>query len=303
MSKKIIIVAGVAALALIAVLCTILFVFPGRGEDIVNYDTDSVFDYSFSASRRGLTVSITGSKEGYDWTAESKESIVTVSDATLEGEQTTFLLSPARNGTGRVEFTLCDRNDPSVRAYRLYADLLVSGNDISVISSGHLDISENIVDASGRFTVAMQDKGLYLVSMMPAAGAKWRTRVEGDSVFVESGNLWADSLTTSSTGSAESALNFTCFTLKCVGSEPTTVYIYDRSHSEALEIKMEYDEQSGLYPAECAMVPYQDDHVSAISNANPIAAFPPSDPETEEPEDATGETSDETAKTGSEEKE
>lgn len=304
MRKKIIIAAGIAALVLIAVLCVILFASPGRGKAVENFDTDSSYEYSFTASRRGLNVTISGGKDGFAWTAKSLQPIVTAGDAIIDGEKTSFLLSPAGDGTGRVEFTLCDQNDPSKRAYQLYADLRVSGQDVTVVSSGHQEFVEDFTDEEGHFTVTMQEKNLYLVCMSPAIDAKWSVSTEGSSVLVEENSVWDDLEPVDTKKAAEKTYSLTMstyFTIKCIGSEPTTVYIYDRNHPTALEIKMDYDEQNGLYPTACAMVSYKSDHISkpVAADGDPYSAHVM--PE-EEPE---GETADETgeAKPGSEEQE
>lgn len=314
MRKRIMIGAGIAALVLIIVLCVILFASPGRGKAIENFDTDSAYGYTFTASRRGLTVTVTGGKEGYGWTAKSLSNIVTVGDADVEGDRTSFLLSPAGNGTCRVEFTLCDAADPSKRAYQLYADLLVADKDVTVVSSGHQLFAEDIVDPDGRFTVTMQERGSYLVCMMPALDADWSWQTESSSVLVDGYDLWTDPNadtpeTDKSKEPAHSLTMSTYFTLKCVGSEPATVYIYDRNHPKALEIKLEFDEEQGLIPAECAMVSFDSGHSSKVpANAglDPYAAFDLKTEQDEEAEETEGteetEKAGEAEKAGSEEK-
>lgn len=265
MRKKIMIGAGIAAVVMIIALTIILFSSP-KGKVIENPDTDSDYFYTFTENRNGLIVSIDNSKEGYIWTISSvDDSVVQASELKSEGSGDTFLLEPKGNGSCCVEFSLQDKEISYVSIYRLYVNLIVTGNEISVLSSSHLEIPEDVSDENNRYIISLTGPSTYLVRMNPVMNANWQAMSENGSITILPYSPWgtmvsADEMDSDGDAEKKTAQDtltmYTYFELKCVSRESDIVYIYDQDRGEALEIKFEYDESLGMHPVSHAMVSY-----------------------------------------------
>lgn len=265
MRRKILIGAGIAALVLIAVLAVILICFP-KGQSMESGDTDSRYAYTFTQRRDGLAVAIADGEAGCKWTPSLVDTAL-VAPKALKGEsgQSLFLLQPSGSGTGRVEFSLTQDDVP---IYRIYVDVQVDGSDVRVLDCGHLELLPEMTDEAHRYSITMTDRDTYLIRMNPALDAHWLAKSDNGNVELRPYDPWDGAYEAEindgtavkeENKSTHSLTMFTYFKMVCTGTAEDVVYVYDRSHGEALRITLEYDEATGLHPVDHGMVRYTEE--------------------------------------------
>lgn len=264
--KKILMTAAVFAVLLIAILLVIRLSSP-KSIPQDSGDTESLYSYTFLSDKNGLTVTISGGKDGWNWKAASDDLTVLYPQTPKSGEgKCSFLLKPMIDGSTRVTFSLERPGSFGECSYQIYTDAAVSDGTVTVTGCGHRAFDDALEGEDGRYSVIQQNDGWYFVSMLTGDGTNWQFRSEGGSV--DGGPYTLDDVTETAdedgteTEDGESALDDflihpSFFHFRCIGNEPATIYIYDREAGEALQIRMEYEENNGMFLFSHEMASYQ----------------------------------------------
>ena len=181
----------IAIAAMIAVLTAALlimnFVLPKATME--SGDEDSLYQYSYEASKKGLTVHITGEHEqDCIWVAETKDETIHITEKKQKPAQADFLIEPAEEGEATAVFSLQKETDGLVeRFYEITVQLYVNDEkEVQITSNYHRELT-GLTGQDGNgfsYRVSPQADGTVLAAVTDQNNGDWLAEVDGSAVSV-----------------------------------------------------------------------------------------------------------------------
>lgn len=185
--KKVLITIAAMIAVLTAALLIMNFVLPKAAME--SGDEDSLYQYSYEASKKGLTVHITGEHaQDCIWVAEAKDETIHITEKKQKPAQADFLIEPAEEGEATAVFSLQKETDGLVeRFYEITVQLYVNDEkEVQITSNYHRELTGLTgQDGDGfSYRVSAQADGTIFAAVTDQNGGEWLAEVDGGAVSV-----------------------------------------------------------------------------------------------------------------------